>query len=108
MPGVDLFTDMAGIRSPNPFWLASCPITNNGEMVAARVRRGLGRRRVEDHRRARSATSPRASGTFDYGGQRIVGINNIELISDRPTEVNIAEIAEVKRRYPDNAVVDLA
>ncbi|HYM83609.1 MAG TPA: FAD-dependent oxidoreductase, partial [Candidatus Dormibacteraeota bacterium] len=32
VPGVDLFTDMAGIRSPNPFWLASCPITNTGEM----------------------------------------------------------------------------
>ena len=44
-------------------------------------------------------------GTFDYGGQRIVGINNIELISDRPTEVNIAEIREVKRRYPNHAVV---
>ena len=32
VPGVDLSTDMAGIRSPNPFWLASCPITNTGEM----------------------------------------------------------------------------
>ena len=44
-------------------------------------------------------------GTFDYGGKRIVGINNIELISDRPTDVNIAEIREVKKRYPNHAVV---
>ncbi len=34
-----------------------------------------------------------------------MGINNIELISDRPTDVNIAEIREVKKRYPNNAVV---
>ncbi len=42
VPGVDLFTDMAGIRGPNPFWLASCPITNTGEMVARAFDAGWG------------------------------------------------------------------
>ena len=42
VPGVDLFTDMAGIRSPNPFWLASCPITNNAEMVMRSFDAGWG------------------------------------------------------------------
>jgi len=32
-------------------------------------------------------------------------INNVELISDRPLEVNLREIAEVKRAWPDRAVV---
>jgi dihydropyrimidine dehydrogenase (NAD+) subunit PreA len=35
----------------------------------------------------------------------MMGFNNIELISDRPTETNLREIAEVKRRYPKHVVV---
>ncbi len=30
---VDLTADTAGIRSPNPFWLASGPPTNTGEQI---------------------------------------------------------------------------
>jgi dihydropyrimidine dehydrogenase (NAD+) subunit PreA len=35
----------------------------------------------------------------------MMGFSNIELISDRPVEDNLREIAEVKRRYPNNALV---
>jgi dihydropyrimidine dehydrogenase (NAD+) subunit PreA len=35
----------------------------------------------------------------------MMGFNNIELISDRPVEVNLREIAEVKRLYPGHAVI---
>jgi dihydropyrimidine dehydrogenase (NAD+) subunit PreA len=44
-------------------------------------------------------------GSLNFDGRRIVGMSNIELISDRPPEVNFAEIAEIKRRYPNQAVV---
>ncbi len=43
--------------------------------------------------------------SVDLAGQRMMGLNNIELISDRPIEVNLREIAEVKRRYPKYAVI---
>lgn len=104
VPGVDLFTDMAGIRSPNPFWLASCPITNTGEMVARAFDAGWGGvvwKTIGDP--IRNVTS--RLGSLELDGRRIAGLSNIELISDRPTEVNFAEIAEIKRRYPDQAVV---
>jgi dihydropyrimidine dehydrogenase (NAD+) subunit PreA len=104
VPGVDLFTDLAGIRSPNPFWLASCPITNTGEMVARAFDLGWGGvvwKTIGDP--IRNVTS--RLGSLDVDGRRIVGMSNIELISDRPTEVNLAEIADVKRRYPSQAVV---
>ena len=104
VPGVDLFTNMAGIRSPNPFWLASCPISNNAEMVMRAFDAGWGGAVWKTIGEPIRNVTARL-GTFDYHGRRVVGINNIELISDRPTEVNIAEIAEVKRRYPNNAVV---
>jgi dihydropyrimidine dehydrogenase (NAD+) subunit PreA len=104
VPGVDLFTDMAGIKSPNPFWLASCPITNTGEMVERAFDAGWGGAVWKTIGEPIRNVTARL-GTFDHNGQRIVGINNIELISDRPTEVNIAEIRETKRKYPNNAVV---
>ena len=36
---------------------------------------------------------------------RMVGFNNIELISDRSIETNFREICEVKQRWPDRAVI---
>ena len=44
-------------------------------------------------------------GAWHYGEQRMLAINNVELISDRPIEINLREIAEVKRRWPDRAVI---
>jgi dihydropyrimidine dehydrogenase (NAD+) subunit PreA len=104
VPGVDLFTDMAGIRSPNPFWLASCPITNTGEMVMRAFDAGWGGAVWKTIGEPIRNVTARL-GSFDYHGRRVVGINNIELISDRPIDVNIAEIRDVKKRYPDQAVV---
>jgi dihydropyrimidine dehydrogenase (NAD+) subunit PreA len=42
---------------------------------------------------------------LNLGGMRMVGFNNIELISDRSPETNFREIAEVKRRWPKHAVI---
>jgi len=95
---------MAGIRSPNPFWLASCPISNTGEMVARAFDAGWGGvvwKTIGDP--IRNVTS--RLGALDVDGRRIVGLSNIELISDRPVDVNLAEIAAVKRRYPGQAIV---
>ncbi|MBO1914624.1 tRNA-dihydrouridine synthase, partial [Microvirga sp. 3-52] len=38
-------------------------------------------------------------------GQRVAGFNNIELITDRPLEVNLQEILETKKRFPDHAII---
>jgi dihydropyrimidine dehydrogenase (NAD+) subunit PreA len=35
----------------------------------------------------------------------MLAINNVELISDRPLEVNLREIVEIKRAWPDRAVI---
>ena len=37
--------------------------------------------------------------------RRLLGLNNIELITDRPLEVNLREIKAVKRDWPDRAMV---
>ena len=43
--------------------------------------------------------------SIDWAGQRMMGLNNIELISDRPIATNLREIAEVKRRFPKHVVI---
>ena len=35
----------------------------------------------------------------------MIGLNNIELITDRPLEVNLKEIYECKKKYPNHAVI---
>ena len=44
-------------------------------------------------------------GAISYSGQNAIGFNNIELITDRPLEVNFREIYETKKKYPKHAVI---
>ncbi len=100
----DLSVDFAGIKSPNPFWLASAPTTNSSEQVMRAFDMGWGGAVWKTLGNPIVNVSSRL-GSIDYGGQRMMGLNNIELITDRPLDVNLREIAEVKKRFPDHAVV---
>jgi dihydropyrimidine dehydrogenase (NAD+) subunit PreA len=100
----DLTTDFAGIRSPNPFWLASGPPTNCGEQVMRAFDCGWGGAVWKTIGEPIVNVSSRYS-SVDWDGRRMMGLNNIELITDRPIETNLREILEVKRRYPKHAVI---
>jgi dihydropyrimidine dehydrogenase (NAD+) subunit PreA len=100
----DLRVNFAGIESPNPFWLASAPPTNMGSMVERAFDAGWGGAVWKTlGEPIRNVCSRLAS--VDGGTQRMVGLNNIELITDRPLDVNLREIREVKRKYPKHALV---
>src|SRR5438552_14696741 len=43
--------------------------------------------------------------SIDLKNERMIGLNNIELISDRPIDVNLREITEVKKRFPQHTVI---
>ena len=100
----DLKIDFAGIRSPNPFWLASAPPTNSGAQIHRAFEAGWGGAVWKTIGPPVLNVSNRY-GAWNHGGQRMLGINNVELISDRPIAVNLREIAEVKRAWPDRAVI---
>ncbi len=100
----DLSVDFAGIKSPNPFWLASAPPTNCGEQVMRAFDAGWGGAVWKTIGAPVQNVSSRYS-SIDWNGQRMMGLNNIELISDRPIEVNLREITEVKKKYPKQAVI---
>ena len=100
----DLRIDFAGIPSPNPFWLASGPPTNTYGQVARAFDCGWGG--VVWKTVGAPVTNVYSRyGSVDLGTTRMMGFNNIELISDRPVEDNLREIAEAKRNFPDNAVI---
>lgn len=100
----DLSVDFAGIKSPNPFWLASGPPTNTYVQVAKAFDQGWGGAVWKTIGEPIINVYSRY-GSIDLGKTRMVGFNNIELISDRPIEDNLRELAEVKRNYPRNAVI---
>ena len=51
-----------------------------------------------------NVNGPRYGAIFG-ADRRLLGLNNIELITDRPLQTNLREIKAVKRDYPDRAVV---
>src|ERR1022692_1118903 len=100
----DLTTRFAGIQSPNPFWLASGPPSNCGDQVARAFDAGWGGAVWKTIGEPIVNVSSRYS-SLDWNGLRMMGLNNIELITDRPVETNLREIAEVKKRYSKHAVI---
>jgi len=100
----DLSIEFAGIKSPNPFWLASAPPANSGEQVMRAFDAGWGGAVWKTLGDPIMNVTSRFGGV-DYDGRKLMGLNNIELITDRPLEVNLREIREVKKRYPKNVVI---
>src|SRR6516162_8772347 len=100
----DLRVKFCGIESPNPFWLASGPPTNTGGQVMRAFDAGWGGAVWKTIGEPIQNTSSRYA-SIDLNGVKMMGLNNIELISDRPIEVNLREIAEVKKRYPKHLVI---
>ena len=104
----DLTCDFVGIKSPNPFWLASAPPTDKEYNVRRAFEAGWGgvvwKTLGEDGPPVVNVNGPRYGAVYG-ADRRLLGLNNIELITDRPLEVNLREIAVVKRDYPDRALV---
>jgi dihydropyrimidine dehydrogenase (NAD+) subunit PreA len=100
----DLSVDFAGIESPNPFWLASGPPANTYGQVARAFDAGWGGAVWKTIGEPVINVFSRY-GSVDAGTTRMLGFNNIALISDRPLEDNLEEIARVKRDYPKHALI---
>lgn len=103
-----LASDFLGIRSPNPFWLASGPPTDKEYNVRRAFEAGWGgvvwKTLGEGGPPLVNVNGPRYGAVWG-ADRRLLGLNNIELITDRPLELNLREIKAVKRDFPDRAVV---
>jgi len=104
----NLHTTFAGIHSPNPFWLASAPPTDKAYNVNRAFEAGWGgvvwKTLGEAGPPVVNVNGPRY-GALLTPDRRLLGFNNIELITDRDLELNLREITQVKRDWPDRAMV---
>ncbi|MBK8981304.1 MAG: NAD-dependent dihydropyrimidine dehydrogenase subunit PreA [Ignavibacteria bacterium] len=100
----DLKINFAGIKAPNPFWLASAPPTNSGYQIMKAFDLGWGGAVWKTLGVPVINVSSRY-GSVNYRDSRMIGFNNIELITDRPLKDNLREIEEVKKYFPDHAVI---
>lgn len=100
----DLTSNCAGIVSPNPFWLASAPPANSGDQVQRAFDHGWGGAVWKTLGQPIQNVSSRF-GAINWNGRNGVGFNNIELITDRPLDVNFREIYETKKKYPKHAII---
>jgi len=103
----DLSSEFLGIKSPNPFWLASAPPTDKAYNVNRAFEAGWGGavwKTLGEDPPVVNVNGPRYA--TNYGNdRRVIGFNNIELITDRPLSVNLKEMRQIKRDWPDRALV---
>lgn len=105
-PDIDLSIEFAGIRSPNPFWLASAPPTDKAYNVERAYEAGWGGVVWKTLGEDPAAVNVSSRYSAHFGKNReVLGFNNIELITDRSLEINLREITEVKKRWPDRALI---
>ncbi len=103
----DLTSTFAGITSPNPFWLASAPPTDKAYNVNRAFEAGWGGvvwKTLGEDPHIVNVNGPRY-GVVHSADRRVMGINNIELITDRPLQTNLDEIKQVKKDWADRAMV---
>jgi dihydropyrimidine dehydrogenase (NAD+) subunit PreA len=100
----DLRSDFAGIKSPNPFWLASAPPTDKEYNVRRAFDAGWGGvvwKTLGFDPHVVNVNGPRYGAIYG-ADRRLLGLNKI---TDRPLETNLQEIKSVKRDYPDRAMI---
>src|SRR5882672_10965373 len=105
----DLSIDVNGLKFQNPFLLASGPPGTNGKVIKRSFALGWGGivcKTISLDNSKVINTVPR------YGKlharehpDEVIGFQNIELISDRPFDAWLDELADCKREYPNHMLV---
>ena len=104
---IDLSIEFCGKTFKNPFLLSSSPVSNSAEMVARSFEAGWSGvvfKTLNSDRLKITHPSPRMN-AFHYGAKRVVGVQNVEQISDRPLKDNLADFLYLKKHYPEHILI---
>jgi len=102
----DLSVEFCGVRFPNPFILSAAPPTDDLEMVRAAFAAGWGGavlKTTSGESEPVALVYPMMSAVH-YGGERIVGLGNIDLISEHHIDVVEKRVRTLKSEFPDRVV----
>ncbi len=103
----DLSIDFCGVTFKNPFCLSSSPVSNSAEMVAQAFEMGWGGvafKTLNSDRIPIIHPSPRMN-PYHYNDKKLVGLQNVEQISDRPLKDNLLDMLYLKKHYPDHVII---
>ncbi len=101
--------EVNGMRFKNPFLLASGPPGTNGKVIKRSFSLGWGGivcKTISLDNSKVINVAPRYGKLLARGHKdEVIGFQNIELISDRPFEAWLDELADCKREYPDHILI---
>lgn len=103
----DLSVRFCGKSFKNPFLLSSSPVSNSAEMVAKAFETGWSGvvfKTLNSDRLPIIHPSPRMN-SYHYGAKRLVGLQNVEQISDRPLKDNLVDFLYLKKHFPDHVLI---
>lgn len=107
MKRTSLAVDFCGVRFPNPFVLAAAPPTDSADMIARGFDAGWGGAVVKtlglEHVEV-NLVSPMMAG-LKYEDKNLIGLENIDLISDRDIREVLKEVTDLKRRYSEQVLI---
>ena len=102
----DLSIEFCGVKFPNPFTLAAAPPTDSAEMVARAFEAGWGGailKTTSVETEVVELVYPMMAG-LDYEDKKLVGLENIDLISERHIDEVEKDVKALKKEYPDRVV----
>ncbi|TWH47923.1 NAD-dependent dihydropyrimidine dehydrogenase subunit PreA [Sporomusa sp. KB1] len=102
---VDLTTDFCGVRFPNPFILASGPVTDTPEKVLRAFKMGWGGailKTISMEPAKHAQVTPRFSRVKQ--GASTIGFTNMELSSTHTLDWWVETVKKIKREYPDHPI----
>jgi len=104
---IDLSIKFCGVKFENPFLLSSSPVSNTGEMVARSFDAGWGGvvfKTLHADQVPIIHPSPRMN-TYNYGSKKNIGLQNVEMISDRNLKDNLLDFLYLKKNYPNKVLI---
>jgi dihydropyrimidine dehydrogenase (NAD+) subunit PreA len=105
---VDLSVEFCGVKFENPFLLSSSPVGNHAEMCARAFDAGWGgivyKTLTNEKTFKVIMPSPRLH-SYNYGADRMVGLQNAEQTSDRPLADNLEDFKKLKKNYPNKILI---
>lgn len=96
-----------GIDFLNPFMLSSSPVSNTGEMVGRAFDMGWSGASFKTISTGETHIihpSPRMH-PYHYDEKKLVGLQNVEQVSDRTLKDNLADITYLKKGWPKHVVM---
>ncbi len=103
----DLSITFLGVKFPNPFCLSSSPVGNDYDMCAKAYDVGWGGvvfKTIGPKSYVINEVSPRFD-KLDKEAEPFVGFKNMEQIAEHSLEENLADLARLKKDYPNNVLI---